>query len=191
MTRSWVAARARVASMSLIEYDPPERFVVGTVGPPGSRTFFIQASDAQRRTQVAVEKIHVTVLAERLEQLLDTLGGPAGAVAAAVSAADNAPLDTPITQEYRVTALALAWDEEQQRVTIECHDHDPDQIPSAEVERSTAVNTLRVVLSPQQARAFARRCTTVAAAGRPACPFCAGPLDPEGHICPRANGYRR
>ena len=42
--------------MSVIEFDPPERFVVGTVGPPGQRTFFIQASDDRRRSQVSVEK---------------------------------------------------------------------------------------------------------------------------------------
>ena len=41
------------------------------------------------------------------------------------------------------------------------------------------------------ARAFARRCTRLVQAGRPPCPFCGGPLDPTGHICPRANGYRR
>ena len=26
---------------------------------------------------------------------------------------------------------------------------------------------------------------------RPACPFCGGPVDPAGHLCPRANGFRR
>ena len=53
------------------------------------------------------------------------------------------------------------------------------------------VTSLRVVLTPVQARAFARRCARVVSAGRPACPFCGQPLDPTGHICPRANGYRR
>ncbi|HVQ48818.1 MAG TPA: DUF3090 family protein, partial [Mycobacterium sp.] len=28
-------------------------------------------------------------------------------------------------------------------------------------------------------------------AGRPPCPLCDEPLDPEGHICVRTNGYRR
>jgi uncharacterized repeat protein (TIGR03847 family) len=46
-------------------------------------------------------------------------------------------------------------------------------------------------MAPAQARAFARRCARVVSAGRPACPFCGQPLDPTGHICPRANGYRR
>ena len=28
-------------------------------------------------------------------------------------------------------------------------------------------------------------------AGRPSCPFCGNPVDPEGHLCVRANGFRR
>lgn len=181
--------------MSVFEYDPPERFVVGTVGPPGDRTFYLQASDDHRRHQIAVEKVHVGVLAERIETLLDEVGGLEGGVAAAVGSADNAPLDTPITEDFRVLALSLAWDEERRVVVIECHDHDPDELAEEGDPQGEPLvggpSTLRVVLSPAKARAFARRCETVVSAGRPSCPFCGGPLDPEGHICPRANGYRR
>ena len=59
------------------------------------------------------------------------------------------------------------------------------------LEDGSVVNTLRASLPPAQARAFARRCETVVHAGRPACPFCGGPVDADGHICPRANGYKR
>ena len=50
---------------------------------------------------------------------------------------------------------------------------------------------LRRPLPPDQAREFARRAGALVAAGRPPCPFCGQALDPSGHICPRANGYRR
>ena len=30
------------------EFDPPERFVAGTVGEPGARTFFLQARSGPR-----------------------------------------------------------------------------------------------------------------------------------------------
>ena len=143
------------------------------------------------RSQVSVEKVHVTVLAERIEELLDQLADADAGVLAAVGSADNAPLDTPIEEEYRVQALSLAWDEGRRVIVIECHDHDPDEVSDTAALTSADTNSLRVVLSPPQARAFARRCTTVASAGRPSCPFCGGPLDPSGHICPRANGYRR
>ncbi|HIZ97222.1 MAG TPA: DUF3090 domain-containing protein [Candidatus Janibacter merdipullorum] len=172
--------------MSLVEFNPPERFIVGTVGPPGQRAFFLQASDGERRVQVSLEKLHAQVLAERIGELLDQVAGLEATIAAAAEAADNAPLDTPISEDFRVSALALSWDEDQHVVIIEAHDQDPD-----EVDEDTVVNSLRVSLSPAHARAFARRCETVVRAGRPSCPFCGGPLDPEGHICPRANGYKR
>ncbi len=172
--------------MSLVEFHPPERFILGTVGPPGQRTFFLQASDGDRRVQVSLEKLHAQVLAERIGELLDQVAGREATIAAAAAAADTAPLDTPIEEDFRVTALALSWDEDQHVVVIEAHDRDPD-----EVEDGSEIQTLRASLSPAQARAFARRCETVVHAGRPACPFCGGPVDPHGHICPRANGYKR
>ncbi|HBO55268.1 MAG: DUF3090 domain-containing protein [Kytococcus sp.] len=175
--------------MIVVDFDPPERFVLGTVGPPGQRAFFLQASDSTRRLQISLEKLHAQILAERIGELLDQVAGLEATVAAAAEAADNAPLDTPISEDFRVSALALSWDEERHVVVIEAHDHDPDEPedggPTGERK------SMRVSLPPAQARAFARRCETIVRAGRPSCPFCGGPLDPDGHICPRANGYKR
>jgi uncharacterized repeat protein (TIGR03847 family) len=53
--------------MPVYSYDPPERFVAGTVGQPGERTFYLQASAAGRVTSVALEKVQVSLLAERLD----------------------------------------------------------------------------------------------------------------------------
>jgi uncharacterized repeat protein (TIGR03847 family) len=92
--------------------------------------------------------------------------------------------------------MALSWDSEREVVVIECHDRDLDDEDEAEPDEVPVVpegepQTVRVVLGPAPAREFARRCAAVVAAGRPPCPFCGQPLDPDGHICPRANGYRR
>ncbi|HET7763284.1 MAG TPA: DUF3090 domain-containing protein [Phycicoccus sp.] len=165
-------------------FDPPERFVAGTVGPPGARTFFLQASGAGRTVSVSLEKVQVSVLADRVNDLLDTHAG--GAAPEPAGDGDTEPLRTPIEDEFRVDTLSLAWDLERHVVVIECHDQDPD-----ELDDDGVLTTLRVVLPPAAARAFARRCLKVVSAGRPACPFCGQPLDPAGHICPRANGYRR
>jgi uncharacterized repeat protein (TIGR03847 family) len=165
-------------------FDPPERFVAGTVGPPGGRTFFLQASGDGRLVSVSLEKVQVSVLADRVNDLLDTHAE--GTATEPLETGDAEPLTTPIEDEFRVDTLALAWDPERNVLVIECHDVDPD-----EAEDDATVQTLRVVLSPQAARAFARRAGAVVAAGRPSCPFCGQPLDPTGHICPRANGYRR
>lgn len=174
--------------MTVHEYVEPERFVAGTVGPPGQRTFFLQARHGSRLTSVALEKTQVAALAERVDDVLDTLlrrsGGdlPIPALAP-VDDQDLDPLEAPIDEEFRVSGLSLVWDDEIERVVIEARAGEDEDDPDDDV--------LRVVLTGAAARAFAARAQTVVAAGRPPCPFCALPLDPEGHICPRQNGYRR
>lgn len=182
--------------MPVIEFDPPDRFVAGTVGPPGQRTFFLQASSGRRLTSVSLEKAQVRVLADRLNDLLDDFGGGEATEVVAGTAVDNAPLDTPIEDEFRVGSLSLGWDAEREVVIVECHDGDVevevDDEGDAVVEpASEDQNVFRVVIAPAMARAFARRCSGLVTAGRPPCPFCGGPLDADGHICPRANGYKR
>jgi uncharacterized repeat protein (TIGR03847 family) len=187
------------------DYDPPDRFVAGTVGQPGSRTFFLQARAGVRVTSVSLEKAQVSVLAERVDELLDEVlrrtGGAAPVPALATAdSEDNDPLDTPIDEEFRVGTMSLAWDGESQRIVIECFaegaapgddEADDDQREDAGDDEEERGPVLRISLTGSAARAFAKRAIAVVAAGRPPCPFCAGPLDPEGHICPRANGYRR
>jgi uncharacterized repeat protein (TIGR03847 family) len=167
-------------------FDPPERFVAGTVGPPGGRTFFLQASGNGGLFSVSLEKVQVSVLADRVNDVLDEHAD--GLATEPVGDGDVDPLATPIEDEFRVDTLSLAWDAARRVIVIECHDQDPAEADEAE---EVEITTLRVVLPPAQARAFARRCARVVSAGRPACPFCGQPLDPTGHICPRANGYRR
>jgi uncharacterized repeat protein (TIGR03847 family) len=182
-------------------YEQPERFVAGTVGPPGQRTFFLQARSGNRITSVALEKQQVAVLAERIEQLLDEVmrgEGGAGAVPAVAPTAmeDVAPLDQPIEEEFRAGTMTLAWDAENDQVLIEVfaredgevEDPTADQLPD---EEPTAEEMLVVSLTPGAARAFSKRAQAVVAAGRPPCQFCGEPLDPAGHLCPRANGFRR
>jgi uncharacterized repeat protein (TIGR03847 family) len=183
----------------LFDYDPPERFVAGTVGEPGTRTFFLQARSGARLTSVALEKAQVSVLAERVDELLDEVlrisGGKAPVPAVApVDAEDNEPLDTPIEEEFRVGAMSLAWDPDAGRVVVECFAEgvpvgEEEDVEQDEDELDGAV--LRVSITGATARAFTKRALAVVAAGRPPCPFCSNPLDPQGHICPRANGYRR
>jgi len=178
--------------MALVEFDPPDRFVAGTVGPPGQRTFFLQASAGRRVTSVSLEKEQVSVLADRINDLLDSYAGGAGGDHAAAPLVDNAPLDTPIEDDFRVNTLSLGWDDTRHVVVIECLDRDPDDPEEADPEvLAEEPRQVRVVLTPATARAFARRAQSVVSAGRPPCPFCGGPLEPEGHICPRANGYKR
>lgn len=188
--------------MALIDFDPPERFVTGAVGPPGQRQFFLQATARGRTTTVGVEKTQVQILADRVAGLLDSFAKEGGAVGPAVTP-DNAPLDAPIEEEFKVGTMGLTWDPERERLVIECHavgdSYDsPDVLESVESgqdeispEHDPTQLVLRVSLTAAVAREFARRSSRVVSAGRPPCPFCANPLEPSGHVCPRANGLRR
>lgn len=186
----------------VFEYDPPERFVAGTVGEPGQRTFFLQASGDGRTTSVSLEKQQVLVLAERVEALLDEVvrrsAGEAAVPAVSPPAAeDNAPLESPVEEEFRVGTMALAWDPDDEVVVIEAQavtedDGDDDgESPLIDEDDENGPPLLRVRVSGTLARGFVVRAQAVVSAGRPPCPFCGGPLDAAGHVCPRANGYRR
>ena len=183
----------------IFEYDPPERFVAGTVGEPGARTFFLQATGGGRTTSVALEKQQVTVLAERVDALLDEVvrrsGGEASVPAAPVAEAEDAdPLSVPIDEDFRVGTMALAWDGDDERVIIEAQavtEDESDEDATLIDQTEDGPPLLRVRITGTRARAFVRRSLALVAAGRPPCPFCGNPLDPAGHVCPRANGYRR
>jgi len=177
-------------------YDSPERFVAGTVGPPGQRTFFLQARTGQRVTSVALEKQQVAVLAERVDALLDEVmrsEGGVGLVPAVAPTAmeDSAPLDQPIAEEFRAGTMTLSWEGEAGRVVIEVFPVDDSEADPATEEAPEPEELLVVTLSPAAARSFCKRAQAVVAAGRPPCQFCGQPLDPAGHLCPRANGFRR
>jgi uncharacterized repeat protein (TIGR03847 family) len=47
----------------------------------------------------------------------------------------------------------------------------------------------RVRLTADAARSFVARAARIVSSGRPPCPLCGAPLDPQGHICPRRNGH--
>jgi uncharacterized repeat protein (TIGR03847 family) len=209
-------------------FDEPDRFVAGTVGPPGHRTFFLQARAGSRMVSVALEKQQVALLAERLDLLLDEalrrLGGdPRIPAIASEGLTDKDPLEQPIDEEFRVGTITLGWEDESGHAVIELfpvsddnvegdddsqeadEDEDEDEDDDGgedeepwpqgeEPEEFVEIEANEVVivrLQPAYARAFVRRAQSVVSAGRPACQFCGGPIDPEGHLCPRANGFRR
>lgn len=172
-------------------FDPPERFVAGTVGLPGQRTFFLQARSGRQVVSVALEKQQVTVLAQRVDELLDELMHADTDIfipaVAPLDLADDGPLEQPIDEQFRAGTMTLSWDTDDERIVIEVYPVDtPD-----EDEPEAASEVLVVRLPAASARAFVARALKVVSAGRPDCPFCGEPIDPVGHLCVRANGFKR
>jgi uncharacterized repeat protein (TIGR03847 family) len=180
-------------------FDPPDRFTTGTVGEPGHRVFFLQARRAARVVSVTIEKEQVSVLADRLGRLLDEMRRRGVDVPLAVSdtARDTEPLDEPLLEQFRVGSMVLSWDGESPEIEIEARaqvdDEAEDELDEeGEDEEDTTADgpdLLRVRLSAAAVGVFVERAQRVVAAGRPLCPFCGLPLNPEGHICLRRNGH--
>jgi uncharacterized repeat protein (TIGR03847 family) len=170
----------------LFVFEDPDRFVAGTIGQPGGRTFFLQVREGSAVVSVSLEKAQVAALAGHVSELLDALEiaplDPA-------SERDDSPLDEPLGELFRVGALSLAWDADASRVVIEAQPlaEDASYVEVAD-DDPDGPDLVRIRLDPTAARRFVARATDLMAAGRPVCPFCGMPLEPTGHFCPRSNG---
>ena len=178
-------------------FENPDRFVAGAVGQPGSRTFYLQAREGSRVVSVVIEKPQVALLAERLTELLAEVRSRGANVPDDLSTddVDRAPLEEPLVEAFRVGTMAIVWDGDDESVVVEAREVTVDEGDEETVEETDEAvddedgDLVRVHLEPRKALAFAGRALEVVAAGRPPCPFCGQPLNPEGHICTRRNGY--
>jgi uncharacterized repeat protein (TIGR03847 family) len=153
-------------------YQDPDGFTAGALGPPGERTFFLQAHENGMRTAVKLEKQQVMALAEYLAGLLHDLPAPDDVPPAP-------PLMEPVTAEWTVGTIGVAYDNERDRIVIVADELVPDDDPPGE--------SLRVAVTRAQVRALIERAEELMAGGRPPCRLCGAPMDPGGHTCPRAN----
>jgi len=171
----------------------PERFVAGTVGEPGDRSFYLQAAEESRTISVLLEKQQVSVLAERITALLAEVVRRFGAENEPIDGTDLDPLVVPLEEEFRVGTMGLGWDADSRSIVVELLAVTEEEVDESVVLDDTeeGPDALRVFLSPMQAQAFADRAERVVSAGRPPCPLCAEPLDQDGHLCVRLNGYRQ
>ncbi len=175
-------------------FDTPDRFVPGTVGEPGNRTFFLQAREGTRVVSVSLEKVQVAALAQRMVELLEELErrgvGDAGEVEGEVG--DTAALDEPLNEAFRAGTLSLGWDTVDQLIILEATeltDEEEDEVEEVGSDDEEGPDLFRARVAPAEARRFVARAARVLAAGRPPCPLCGQPLDPQGHLCPRRNGH--
>ena len=178
-------------------FENPERFIVGTVGEPGDRTFFVQAKAGRRLISVAVEKSQVLALAERINYLVREIKKTNPELLRNKQPIDDKPMEAPIMEEFVVGIIGLVWLADRELISMDFQAFDQSLITDdgTEVEllgeEDEGPDLLRLVITPGSAEIFADRALKVVNAGRPPCIFCGLPLDARGHVCPRANGYRR
>lgn len=186
-------------SRNVTVHDPVERFSTGAVGLPGERTFFLQIRSAQKLSSVALEKSQVDALSERLRSLIREIRNSKSASIDELSVSpliDNSPLEFPIEEDFRVGIIGIRWDADSQRISIQIQAITNEQIVDLldEEEASILEDAPDLIIANiriHQAKSFIERSDAVLSAGRKICPFCGLPINIDGHLCPRANGYRR
>jgi uncharacterized repeat protein (TIGR03847 family) len=158
------------------ELDAPDHFTAGAVGPPGQRVFYLQARQAAQLVSLKSEKEQVRALGEYLARLLQTLPAAPGH-----DPEDTALLE-PLNPAWIIAALGAGYDRDADRVVLEAR-----ELLEEDTGQGPAV--ARFHITRAQAAAFVERVRALMQAGRPICPACHQPKDPEGHICPRSNGH--
>jgi uncharacterized repeat protein (TIGR03847 family) len=173
------------------EFSWPDRVVVGTIGLPGARTFYLQVRAGAQLVSIALEKQQSALLAEKIDDILDQLitveGNPFSVpTSTPIELVDNDQLET-VQEQFRTGAMSLGWDPTTAQVVIEAYpitDVDADDNDESLVGDGADVPEMLLVRMPVgTARAFAKRTREIVGAGRPTCPLCGYPIDADGHIC--------
>ncbi len=175
----------------IYRHQPATRFIVSAIGDPGERQFFIQVKSSVGVNSVALEKSQVIALAQRFEDLIRELRRGYLAPTADLSASavlDDLPMELPIEEDFQVGVISITWENDLVVVNIQAISQDDDLILD---DLDSGPDLIIATLKLNQVKGFCERAKTVVSAGRPACPFCGLPIDTLGHLCPRANGYRR
>lgn len=172
------------------ELDPVARITAAAVGDPGARTFYLQARKDDVLVSLLIEKQQVALLSMHIDELLERVGAPKAET-------DDDPdtgtldLEEPITPVFRVGQIGLGYDEARGLVLVQCDELVPEQEEEEGAPlRDEEPGRVRLWATPAQMRALARRSEQEVAGGRPICPMCGDPMDPEGHFCIRSNGHR-
>ncbi|MBT2568872.1 DUF3090 domain-containing protein [Arthrobacter sp. ISL-85] len=173
------------------EFVWPDRIVIGTIGAPGARTFYLQVRTGTQLVSIALEKQQSALLAEKIDEILDQLisldGNPFSVpTGTPIELVDNDPLEA-VEEQFRTGAMSLGWDPTTAQVVIEAYpitDVDADDGDDSLDQDGAEIPEMLLVRIPVgTARAFTKRTREVVGAGRPICPLCGYPMDADGHVC--------
>ncbi len=175
-------------------FEDVSRFTVGTIGVPGDRTFFLQFRSGNSVISASLEKSQVAALSERLNFMLREIRSIHPLSPKPQLVRDSLPMEAPVLDEFRIGSIAIFYDEASEKIQVDLRElstNDEDDEEEIELPSFSDTQMLRIFITATQALIFHDRAELVVAAGRQPCPFCGFPINPEGHLCARANGYRR
>ena len=165
------------------DFNPVDRMTVGTIGPPGKRVFLLQAGQGSQDITLLLEKEQARTLALGLIKLLEHLKADYIEDQNEVEAilAPQMELQMIAEPEFRIGQIGIGFDQDSNAIVILAYE--------LAIEKDQDLGMARFWLSMEQARALAQHALDVVESGRPVCPLCGRPIDPEGHSCPRSNGH--
>ena len=177
------------------EFDEADAFATGAIGNPGERTFYLQVRAEGRTISVKCEKAQVAQMAEYLRGMLSDLPEPRQAPSIEI-----ARLQGPVEQDFILGTIGLGIDRSSMKMIVQLEEmpvidldaieesleEDEDFVLDDDDDESTA-SVVRVLLNPDQARAFCDMADLTVNAGRMPCKWCGAPQDPSGHACPKMN----
>lgn len=155
-------------------FEEAKNLLVGTIGEPGEREFYLQFFNENAALSFLIEKQQVAALVDRLNLILKDLKSRG------ISFAQHPlpDLELPLISEFVISEISISWSLDLKRVLIDLSDED-------------RANQVEVFITADNVTSFIKLALSVISAGRAICPFCALPINRDGHLCPRANGYRR
>lgn len=168
-----------------IDVDPCDHLTADAIGKPGQRVFYLQAYQEQRTITVIIEKAQLLSLAIGIEQFLAQLSlqNPELDEASGDFVEDVMRINPPVDPLFRAGEIGLGYDKDRDRVVIFTK-----ELLTEEADPESAAQ-IRFWATRTQLRMLARWGQDVASHGRPVCPQCGQPMEPEGHFCPKKNGH--
>ena len=172
-------------SKELADFNPVSRITIGTVGPPGQRVFLLQASQGVSIITLKVEKEQVRVLSSSVLELLDELDEkyPRNFSKVDEPLSSDLMLQEPYDPAFAVGQIGLGYDQEQDMVVL--------VVQEVQFEPEDEASTARFWATRPQMKVLSEHAIEVIEQGRPICPLCDAPIDPNGHFCPRSNGHEK
>lgn len=171
-----------------IDLNPVMHITTDAIGQPGQRVFYIQGSTVDRVVTVIVEKVQIQTLALGVEDFLSEITQRYPDLSPVSPDFDETMMriQPPVDPLFRVGEVGLAYDADQDLAVLVVR-----EIQTAENEGDAEeASVVRFWCTRSQLYAMGRWGLDVSGRGRPTCPYCGQPMDPNGHFCPKRNGHK-
>lgn len=169
-----------------IDLRPVTHITTDAIGKPGQRVFYLQGSQGDKRITLIVEKIQIQSLAIGFEQFLEEIYRKFPHLPQTPADYDESKMhiQPPVDPLFRVGEMGLGYDAENDLIVLVAREL------IAEDAENVEPSVVRFWCTRAQMRAMCQWGVEVASRGRPICPQCGQPMDPEGHFCPKKNGHQ-